>query len=51
MDIHKGVIYGCNQCQNKATQQGDIRKHRLAVYEGVRYGVVNATQPQSVKKA
>ena len=34
----KEVSYRCNQYQYKATQQGDLREHTLAVYEGVRYG-------------
>ena len=37
MGIHKGMSYVCNQCQYKATQKGDLKKHILAVHEVVRY--------------
>ena len=31
------MIYGCNQCQYKVSHQGHLKKHMIAVYEGVRY--------------
>ena len=48
MGIQEGVSYGCNQCQYKATQQGDRTKHILAVHEVVRY--VNVTLPMFGKE-
>ena len=31
-------MYGCDQCKFKATQQGDLKKHKQSKHEGVRYG-------------
>ena len=33
MSIHKGVTYGFNQYQNNATQQGDLKRHIMAIYK------------------
>ena len=33
---HKGVRFGCDQCDYKACQQGDLIKHKNGKHEGVR---------------
>ena len=32
--IYKGVSFGCNQCQNKATQPCNLRKHIMGIHKG-----------------
>ena len=32
--IYKGVSFGCNQCQNKATQPCNLRKHKMGINKG-----------------
>ena len=34
---HKGVKYGCNQCDYRASQQGGITAHMKSIHEGVKY--------------
>ena len=38
MGVHKGVSIGCNHCQDKATQQGNLKKIILPVHDGVKDG-------------
>ena len=37
MSLHKSVKYPCNQCDYKATQKGDLKKHEMAVHESIKY--------------
>ena len=32
---HEGVRYSCDQCEHQATHQGNLKKHKEAIHEGV----------------
>ena len=33
--VHEGVIYGCNQCDYRATTQGNLTSHINLMHEGL----------------
>ena len=35
-NIHEGVKYACDKCDNKATR-GALKRHQQSVHEGVKY--------------
>ena len=37
MSVHEGVKYHCNQCEFKASQKGDLKKHKMSVHVGDKY--------------
>ena len=34
---HEGIVYSCQQCSYKATQQSNLKRHQESVNEGVKY--------------
>jgi hypothetical protein len=34
---HEGIVYSCNQCDYKATQQANLKRHQQSKHEGVKY--------------
>ena len=45
MGVHKGVSYGCNQCQYKGNQQSNLKNTYLWYMKEKGMAVVNMTQP------
>ena len=37
---HEGVVYLCNQCNYKTTQQSNLRRHTQSKHEGVKYSCI-----------
>ena len=37
MVVHEGVIYSCDQCYLKFTQQFHLKRHKESVHEGIVY--------------
>ena len=37
MSVHEGIKYQCDQCDYKATYNGNIKKHKMSVHQGIKY--------------
>ena len=35
--LHEDVKYSCNQCDYKASHQGNLKTHKMPVHEGVKF--------------
>ena len=43
MSVHEGIKHECDYCDYKATQKGDLKRHKMSVHIGIKMNVVNAT--------
>ena len=51
MSTYEVVNYQCNQCDEKFTAHGNLKRHQVSVHEGVKYQCdYKATLHQSLKK-